>query len=233
MSRIAYSYLKIKEKTEASMSAARNCRELWPDDAVIEALANDLTTKAQDAIASIGPKNEKPLTEEMIRIESQRDNAFRAAVCYLESISLLPGNPHSEKAESILGRLNGAGLAFLNESYIAETAILNKHLEWLDKEENKAIATEIGFNPWIEAIRSSNENFLKILDERNLAKESRPPRIDTVEPVLNKSLMILWSYVEAHKGQDKAEMVFADFYTAIANEKARRTRKNSKDNPPA
>lgn len=231
MSRLAFSYIKIKEKVESAMSAARNCRELWPDDAVIKIFTDDLTARAQEILSASGPKNEKPLTDELLRIESIRDNAFRAAVNYLESLALLPGHPNSAKAESLLERLSGSGLSFLSESYLAETTILNEHLAWLDKEENKTVATEIGFGPWIEAIRTTNSNFVKVLAERNLAREARPPRIDTLTPALDKSIKALWAYVDAHKGNDKASLVFADFFTAMANEKSRRTKKASPLSP--
>ncbi|MBU1222060.1 hypothetical protein KKF34_04635 [Myxococcota bacterium] len=231
MSKIVYSYINAEEKAQAALNAAKKCLELWIDDAVIKTLSEDVIAKAEKTISTIGPKNEKPLTEELNRIERLRDNAFRSAVNYLESISILPGYEHIDMAEELLNIMIPDGIGFLSESYIAETAILNQRIGILTSEELKQTVETLNFAPWINAIERTNNDFLQSLDKRNDVRVARTGATSKSVTSLNLSIKALWATVEAKKGNENAVAVFSDFFTAMTSARSRRSRKNNPTSP--
>ncbi|MBU1221706.1 hypothetical protein KKF34_13320 [Myxococcota bacterium] len=231
MFKLAVSILNSVEKAQVSLNAAKNCLSTWPEDPSIKALADELLLRANNTISTLVPRHEKSLTEELTQLEELRDDAFRAACSYLESFAMLPGSDKGEDAIFILERINPNGFGFLKESYISETGILNERLAFLSTPEVAPRISNLNFGPFVDAIRNSNDVFLENLEKRNAAMDAKPVTMKATIPDLDNAIKAVWSTVLVLKGEERAAAVFADFFTALANQRSRISRKRKPDSP--
>ncbi|MBU1535287.1 hypothetical protein KKF84_08190 [Myxococcota bacterium] len=189
------SYIRPVEKAAATLNVVSIAVEHRPDDAILKTLCDDAKSKAEELLANMGDKHQKPLTEQLQELDAFRDSMIRALYHRLKSESFLMTDPaHIEAAEDLLAAVFGDRLSGVDLPLLRETAWINERVGLLTGD--LAAKVEIlGIGGIVTSLTQANDAFGEAYQARSSAQSEMPRNIMEFVPALNEALVLLCTYI--------------------------------------
>jgi len=220
-------------KAEMAQKVTAAVRARRPDDAVAGTLAAQVDAAAKTVMQAAGPKHEKTLTEALVRLDRERDQAFSALCLVVHAHTLLPGDAQRRaKAARLYEQLVPGSLDFLYDSMHLESQVLEERMRHFDSPAEAALAAELGLWPFVEGVKNAMKAFQDAFQARSEKRQERPePLYDAVIP-LDRSLRALHACLIANWGPEATREVFSELERAMASARAHATRRDQAADAP-
>jgi hypothetical protein len=146
----------VKDGITAATPAALNLDSVYPSfESAYTSLDNVLRVDAGSV-----------KTEQLVDADGDRDNTWSALNLRVKATLLSPIEKEVEAAKLIKRVFDLYGNV-RQESYNEETALLTNLVDDLEKEENAAYCATMGITKWVTALKTKNNDFKTLLNERN------------------------------------------------------------------
>ena len=168
----------------------------------------------------------------IVDLDSQRDNTWSAISTRVKASLLSPVADEAESARILKIVLDKHG-DVRNRSYHEESSAISGLVRDLQNSPNAAHAQAIGITSWVESLKTQNENFITILDERSEEYSDRPDsnvRLirEQIDPIyqqmvekINASIVLELAKPAVESFVLKLNEKIAYFKTTIASRQAR------------
>jgi len=219
-------------KAEAAQKDARDLKSRLPEDVVALRLADQVLAAVEKVMLSAGPKNEKPYTETLMRLDRERDQAYSGLCMIVRGYAMLPGEPERrDRISKLYHRLVPDSNDFLNGPLYAESLVLQERMAYLKSPAATAVVDELGIGPVVALLEKSIEAFEKAWEQRAEKQDARPTPLYKAQVPLDRALRSLHAYLVSTYGPEFINTAFAELLKAGAQTRAAKDRSASPDTP--
>jgi Family of unknown function (DUF6261) len=212
MIRIQISKMDVRTKVDAALSCVKIIEEKAAQDSIALSMAALIEKRANEVMDSMGPKQEKLQTEQLLGLDVKRDNIYRSIYHIINANDVFC--PQEELKESIQDLRNDVCedlLDFLTGSYKKESTILNVKLEILKSEKYKDTIAAIGLTNHVTILESTQKEFIELYEQRRVERDNRPKNINETEIPLNQAIVSLRFYIIANYDDKTHDAYFQPF----------------------
>jgi Family of unknown function (DUF6261) len=186
------------------------------NDQIAMSLAEVLKERTQIVQDSLGPKNEKNLTQDLNEADAKRDDIYRSIWHLIQSNLCYNELGESAKDLKALEKdICDDGISFLTGSYKTESTLLNTKVELLKSPKYEQIVNVLGLKTKIEALVEAQIKFNEIYENRRVEKENRPTPVGETMPAFVKSVYALKTYILSTYDNEMYKSCFEPFETAM------------------
>jgi Family of unknown function (DUF6261) len=223
----ALSIVSPADKVEAAKRVYDIVIKKYAGDAVVEKLGGILGENIEQTTKSLGSKTVNEITKKLRAIDELRDQGFRALISMLKAHKYYTPHPHLVVViDRLFEKLIPHGLSFLSGPDLAETSKLNEKLNVIESEEFEELNETIGTKLFIDNVKTLNEKFREIYEDRIEEKDETPLALHKVIPGLNQSIEALYTYLKL-TDKENLKTVFTPIINVYTEAQKRKTQKDN------
>jgi Family of unknown function (DUF6261) len=201
--------MSIEQKITGTFRTAENAMKLFENDPVVMALSTTMSNRAEQAEDSLGPKNEKLFTEELVRIDTERDDAYRSLYYIIWGYENYCPKPElRDQIKVIFNNLDKDKLSIINGSMYAQSADVSNKIKFLKQPENLEVLEQLNLLSVLDNVEQTNIQFEQVYDNRLDKKLNRPKTIQDVAQPLDQSIRALYTYIQSEYGNESTITCF-------------------------
>lgn len=150
--------------------------------------------------------------KEVADADKQRDEAYNLIRNYLKHLSPMTLMPNYENAIALYNILKQLGLGLANLNYAEQTAQMQKLIETLDTDSNKALLTSLNLLPTFEDLKKKQEAFEKVyfLQAEANAMLRQSQSATSIRKNAEKALRDYLSYLTIFKNNEEFKTLYSD-----------------------